>query len=283
MLAADKEALAAHIKQRAILLRNQELEFLASRYVSLAALSSISMGFAFDGITELEVPEEATVFHRDVAQGFYLCAILTFALAMYVVIVASFVVVYGQRLALQGTSGHSLDRAVAVLSKQYWGLLTVGGVSLISMLGAVFCLAWLKMTRDTAWVATAFMLSTLTATIFGVVKARHQLLIRAPSGSAHAKLGMKAAMVRGDVHLDGVNLATVTTAADGKHLIQDRHEDEGGSFIQQPGWMARSKGVLRRPRLWSTPPQGEQSAPPREKRCAPPGLRGDARRSSAPS
>ena len=155
MLAADKEALAAQIKQRAILLRNQELEFLASRYVSLAALSSISMGFAFDGITELEVHEGADIFHRDVAQGFYLCAIITFALAMYVVIVASFVVVYGQRLALQGTSGHSLDRAVAVLSKQYWGLLGVAGVSLISMLGAVFCLAWLKMTRETAWVATA--------------------------------------------------------------------------------------------------------------------------------
>jgi hypothetical protein len=181
-----------------------------------------------------------------------------------------------QRLALQGTSGHSLDRAVAVLSKQYWSLLGVAGVSLISMLGAVFCLAWLKMQRDTAWVATVFMLVTFGCTVLGVVKARHQLLIRAPAGSEHAKHGMRAAMVRGDVRLDGVNLATVTTAEDGKHLILDRHEDEGAGFISQPGWLSRGKNAMRRPRLRSTEPQGQPPMPP------PPGLRGDARRSSAP-
>ncbi len=59
-----------------------------------------------------------------------------FALAMYVVINASFTIVHGHRLALQGTTGHSLDRAVAVLAKQYWNFLAAGLGALLSMVGA---------------------------------------------------------------------------------------------------------------------------------------------------
>ena len=49
-------------------------------------------------------------------------------------------------------------------------------------------------------------------------------------------------MVRGDVRLDGVNLATITTGADGKDFIQDRRSDEEGKafFHSKPSWLARN-------------------------------------------
>ena len=142
MLAADKDAMVAETRQGATQIRNTELEFLLSRYFSIGGLGVIAMGFAFDGITELDIQEDDSGFQKNVGQGFYLSAILTFGFALYIVIIASFTCVWGERLALQGIGGVSLDRAVNVLTANYFPLMWVGAATGCTMLAAILCLVW---------------------------------------------------------------------------------------------------------------------------------------------
>lgn len=214
MLAADKEAFAADIKKQAIAIRKQELELFVSRYANLTALAIIAMGFAFDGMVELELLEEDeddNGYKNRLQQGFYMCATLAFAFALYVVVCGSFTVVFGHRLALQGNTGHSLDRAVAVLSKQYWRFLAAGAGALFSMLGATVCIVWIKMDESTA-IAASIVLGACLAFIFvGLYSAHNELGIRppAPDGRQQDSSATQDALhacrdggaVHGDVHV----------------------------------------------------------------------------------
>ena len=58
MLAADKNQLVAGVRKHALEIREKELRFFVERYTNLATQASVVAGFAFDGLVELEVPEE---------------------------------------------------------------------------------------------------------------------------------------------------------------------------------------------------------------------------------
>jgi len=140
MLAADKTQLVAGLKKHALEIRQKELTFFMERYTNLATQASIVAGFAFDGLVELEAPDHCVdLDSRNVTaadklreqtdwQGglcvvsslYYLFDAAAMALALYTVCVASFCVVYGHRLALQGPQG-SVQKSVAVMMKEKRG------------------------------------------------------------------------------------------------------------------------------------------------------------------
>ena len=111
MLAADKDRLIASAKQTALQLRHKELDYYVERYSNLATQASIIAGFAFDGLVELEIPDNGHA--QWVESVFYSAGSCAMAFALYTLCVASFAIVYGHRLALQGPTG-SVERAVAV-------------------------------------------------------------------------------------------------------------------------------------------------------------------------
>lgn len=147
MLAVDKNQLVQNLKKRALELLQKELQFFIERYTNLATQASIVAGFAFDGLVELEVPEEcgevpllfrqpskpatAGMTGQDAHGGvfdwrggvctvsalFYVFDAAAMSFALYTVCVSSFCTVYGHRLALQGPSG-SVKKAVAIMKKQ---------------------------------------------------------------------------------------------------------------------------------------------------------------------
>ena len=170
MLAADKDSLIYNIKRQALALRKQELEMIVSRYNNLAGLCSIAAGFSFDALIEIEFPtpeeeEEEPLFEivplRTLRPIFYLCTSLALALALYVVAVASFTVVYGHQLALLGSSSGSLDRAVAVMLKQHRPLFYTATGALLAVVGAAVSIAWVKMGHPWAFVATGMFVVLL--------------------------------------------------------------------------------------------------------------------------
>eukprot|EP00965_Chrysotila_dentata_P234866 6200416-Pleurochrysis_carterae.AAC.3 len=123
MLAATKDRFQFEIQRKALQLRQQELELVVVRYNNIAGLTSIAAGFAFDAMVELEIHHDA--FHEleewnlDWLEPlFYYAASLALGLAMYVVAIASFTVVFGHRLALLGGKTNSLDKAVAIMLKK---------------------------------------------------------------------------------------------------------------------------------------------------------------------
>ena len=98
MLEADKSAFMATLQQRTIEIRKKELDFYLERYANLTSIASIIAGFAFAGLATTRIPTSAS---KLLAGGYWVVGSLCFLTSTYVVVVASFSAVYGQRLALQ--------------------------------------------------------------------------------------------------------------------------------------------------------------------------------------
>uniref|UniRef100_A0A7S4C0I1 Uncharacterized protein n=1 Tax=Chrysotila carterae TaxID=13221 RepID=A0A7S4C0I1_CHRCT len=166
MLAADKDTLVAALKQRALDLRQRELDYYVERYSNITTQASIVAGFAFDALVELDVTKE---MHDDLVRhgrewieiAFYFSTSLTMAFGLYTVCVSSFATVYGHRLALQGPTG-SVERAVAIMMKQRNGIFVTFGLSMLFLvLGAIF-MAWIKMGVSAGGVTAVFGLFFLS-------------------------------------------------------------------------------------------------------------------------
>ena len=154
MLAADKDRLIASVKQNALQLRHKELDYYIERYSNLATQASILAGFAFDGLVELEIPKDNG--HPKWADPiFYTAGSCTMAFALYTLSVASFAIVYGHRLALQGPTG-SVERAVAVMMKSRTSIFASFALSMTSLIIAASAMAWIKMGDAAAAVTGIF-------------------------------------------------------------------------------------------------------------------------------
>lgn len=158
MLAADKDRLIANVKQTALQLRHKELDYYVERYSNLATQASILSGFAFDGLVELDTSKATTNPHAPwVETVFYAAGACTMACALYTLCVASFAVVYGHRLALQGPTG-SVDRAVAVMMKSRASIFASFALAMLSLMIAACAMAWIKMGVAAAGVTGVFAL-----------------------------------------------------------------------------------------------------------------------------
>mmetsp|Transcript_45297 Transcript_45297/g.118903 ORF Transcript_45297/g.118903 Transcript_45297/m.118903 type:complete len:215 (+) Transcript_45297:76-720(+) len=142
MLRTGKQVWEATAKRRAIDLRNEELNFHMQRFTVLLTQSSILVGFAFESIVHLEVPEDcdpiiSTMFFGGLAA----CVILS----LYVIVVGSTLMVFASQLATLGADGDSLELAVDQLRARRVQLFGVGFLSLIGLFLAAIALAWIKM------------------------------------------------------------------------------------------------------------------------------------------
>ena len=90
---------------------------------------------------ELEVPEGT---HWLLSAGYFVFGSSAMALSRYVLCVASFGVVFGHRLALQGPHG-SLEKAVHILIEHRMHIFTTAGASLVCLVGAAVLMSWIKM------------------------------------------------------------------------------------------------------------------------------------------
>uniref|UniRef100_A0A7S4C2A7 Uncharacterized protein n=1 Tax=Chrysotila carterae TaxID=13221 RepID=A0A7S4C2A7_CHRCT len=196
MLAASKDRFAFEIKRKALQLRQQELELVVQRYNNLAGLASIAAGFAFDSMVELEIPEDTwEELHEHDLEWleplFYIGASCALSLAMYVVAVASFTVVFGHRLALLGGKTNSLDKAVAIMLKQHHTLFTAAALAMFSIYVAAVSMVFLKLGR-LGIVNMGIFTSFLFLTIYSLYRLNRQLTIEAPAlvhGDAHVHMG----------------------------------------------------------------------------------------------
>lgn len=197
MLAADKDRLIASAKQTALQLRHKELDYYIERYSNLATQSSILAGFAFDGLVELEVPKDnGHPPWMDVV--FYVAGSCTMACALYTLCVASFAIVYGHRLALQGPTG-SVERAVAVMMKNRTMIFVFFALSIFFLMIAASAMAWIKMGDAAAAVTAVFGL------LFLLLVCKHQQM-------KHAFRIDPEEMVQGDVRLQvGVTDVDIST------------------------------------------------------------------------
>ena len=157
MLAADKDRLIASAKQTALQLRHKELDYYIERYSNLATQASIIAGFAFDSLVELEIqPPPIGPAHAKWVEAFYYTAgSCCMAFALYTLCVASFAIVYGHRLALQGPTG-SVERAVAVMMKSRASIFISFALALFCLLTAATAMAWVKMGDAAAGVTGVF-------------------------------------------------------------------------------------------------------------------------------
>ena len=152
MLAADKDLLFADVHQRALELRQIELDALIQRYSSMIAVASICAGFAFSGLVEFELPEvhgeDDLMSEEDIKDMhgiFYCMGVAALVLGIYVTVISTLLIAAGYRLALQGGTKHSIDRAVAILRMSFLPVITAGGVSLLCLLLATLALVWIKL------------------------------------------------------------------------------------------------------------------------------------------
>ena len=153
MLQADKQLLLAGVKRNALGLRQRELEFNVERYTNLATQASVIAGFSFESLVELEVPEGT---HWLLSSVYFVFGSSAMALSLYVLCVASFGVVFGHRLALQGPHG-SLERAVTILISHRLHLFSVAGLALACLVLAAVCMSWIKMGAAAAVVSGIFV------------------------------------------------------------------------------------------------------------------------------
>lgn len=150
MLAADKLLLQSNVKQRAIQLREKELNLFNDNFNAVGTQSAVLAGFAMTSFAEIDLPHNA--FY---AQKACLHLFVTVSICANLLCTASttFVSVWGSGKALRGKDG-SMDKAVDGMLAERAFIFACFGVGLITTLLALMSAAWILMTRDVAFVAT---------------------------------------------------------------------------------------------------------------------------------
>ena len=115
MLQADKTAFVATLQKQSLEIRQTELKFYLERYANMSSTASIIAGFAFTGLATTRMSEYTPPW---LAAGYWVCGAICMTTTFYVVVIAAFSSVMGQRLALQGGSASAMATAVRVLEAQ---------------------------------------------------------------------------------------------------------------------------------------------------------------------
>jgi len=150
MLAADKLLLQSNVKQRAIQLREKELNLFNDNFNAVGTQSAVLAGFAMTSFAEIDLPHNA--FY---AQKACLHLFVTVSICANLLCTASttFVSVWGSGKALRGKDG-SMDKAVEGMLAERAFIFACFGVGLITTLLALMSAAWILMTLEVAIVAT---------------------------------------------------------------------------------------------------------------------------------
>lgn len=202
MLAASRDQLLADTKASALSLRMCELDNVVQRYTSIIGVTSLSAGFAFSAMVELdhdEYDENTTDALWYEVHAFYICTSLALLLSLYVVSTSTFAVAAGYRLALKGGQKGSLDRAVAVLLLEFRRVFAASAMAMWLMMAASVCLLWIKVV-DTGFIIVSTSIYCIAFVIIGLAMYR-----------LHTRLAIaEGDVIRGDVKAGGFDLAEVS-------------------------------------------------------------------------
>jgi len=156
MLRTGKQMWEASAKRQALSIRQAELQFHIDRYNLLIGNCSILVGFALDAVVHMDVPWAA--YSPIVGVTFFGSMSLCIMLSVYVVVVGSCLTVFANQLALLGSEGESLERAVHHLRAHRFSLFGSGFIAFFSLISAGIALAWIKMGPMSAVITGAFLI-----------------------------------------------------------------------------------------------------------------------------
>ena len=124
MLAADKLLLQSNVKQRAIQLREKELNLFNDNFNAVGTQSAVLAGFAMTSFAEIDLPHNA--FY---AQKACLHLFVTISICANLMCTASttFVSVWGSGKALRGKDG-PMSMVVEGMNKERWLIFYTFGV-----------------------------------------------------------------------------------------------------------------------------------------------------------
>lgn len=223
MLAADKLLLQSNVKQRAIQLREKELNLFNENFNAVGTQSAVLAGFAMTSFAEIDLPHNA--FY---AQKACLHLFVTISICANLLCTASttFVSVWGSGKALRGKDG-SMDKAVDGMLAERGFIFTCFGVGLITTLLALMSAAWILMTLEVAVVATI----GISWAIYVICRQARRI---------HDKFKLTKADT---VSFDDILNSGVIPGASGRRLstAEDDDDDEVHALIAKGG--ARGRGT----------------------------------------
>jgi len=151
MLAADKLLLQSNLKQRAIQLREKELNLFNENFNAVGTQAAVLAGFSMTSFAEIDLPHNAFYMQKACLHIF-----VTIAICANLMCTASttFVSVWGSGKALRGRDG-SMDQAVDGMAAERTFIFTCFGVGLVTTLLALMSAAWILMTTEVAALASA--------------------------------------------------------------------------------------------------------------------------------
>jgi len=150
MLAADKLLLQSNVKQRAIQLREKELNLFNENFNAVGTQSAVLAGFAMTSFAEIDLPHNAFYASKAIL---HLCVTVSICANLLCTASTTFVSVWGSGKALRGKDG-SMDAAVEGMLAERSFIFGCFGVGLITTLCALMSASWILMTREVSFVAT---------------------------------------------------------------------------------------------------------------------------------
>jgi hypothetical protein len=157
MLAADRLLLETNMKQRAIQLREKELNLFVENFSAVGTQAAVMAGFTTTCFIEISVPDTVHVLPKTLLHFF---AIFSICANITCVSLSTIVSVWGSGKALRGKDG-SMDEAVDGMSNERALIFKSFGCGLIGNMCTVMCASWILMDPSMAAFASIVVLVAL--------------------------------------------------------------------------------------------------------------------------
>lgn len=150
MLAADRMLLETNLRQRAIQLREKELNLFTENFTSVGTQAAVMAGFTTTCFIEITLPEDVNFYAKFLL---HCCAIFTICSNIVCVSLSTIVSVWGSGKALRGKDG-SMDEAVDGMNDERELIFRAFDMGLAGNLMTVVCASYIIMDIEMAIVAT---------------------------------------------------------------------------------------------------------------------------------
>lgn len=189
MLAADRQLLDATLRDNLQNLRRLEFQNIVERFQAAIPTATLIAGFTFTGLVELDLLDavESSGGHFTAAQHaaryiFYFLACASLALSLYVMVIATAGIIFGQRLMIQANAWQSARHVdnVRELNSKFMACTFCLVMSLVCVVGASICVVFCKCELEVALGSAGIFLLVVPPTacsLWGMVR---QLHTRAP-------------------------------------------------------------------------------------------------------
>eukprot|EP01041_Mallomonas_annulata_P004976 gene4976-9948_t len=173
MLAADRLLLETNLRQRAIKLREKELNLFTNNFSALGTQSAVLAGFTTTCFIEISLPDTVHILAKSLI---HLFAVISICSNITCVSLSTIVSVWGSSKALRGVDG-SMDEAVDGMSAECDIIFKAFGLGLAGNLCTVLAACWILMTPPMAIMATFIIMFTAWTIIsnFTRIRKRFQL------------------------------------------------------------------------------------------------------------